>query len=196
MLVGWLRDCEDEGQPAPGDYAISVRLALSLEDVSGLLAELQRDAMISINGEGRDRRIRVLVAPGIQLSAGKQIPPGASGTARKAPSASVSAGASRSIARAPISTPAPDMPASPPEPVPQVAPLPAAPAKAETVRANAPSQRVEAPRPTFERGRKPFISAPIIRAAADRGQPLHVFVTALINIGFAEWRAANQEKSA
>ncbi|UAK24202.1 hypothetical protein [Sphingomonas nostoxanthinifaciens] len=192
VLIGWLRDCEEDGRPVPGDRAIMTRLNFGSVALAGdILAELAAEGLIAIDGSGADRKIRVLVAPGVQVGSAKSIPQGASGTARKAPSASVSADASRSIARAPISTPAPDMPAPPPDPVPQVAPLPAVPAEAETARAKAPSQRVEAPHPAFAKGRKPFISADIIRAARERDQPLDVFVTALLNIGFAEWRQAN-----
>ncbi|BCI69990.1 hypothetical protein SPKIRA_08200 [Sphingomonas paucimobilis] len=46
---------------------------------------------------------------------------------------------------------------------------------------------------TFERGRKPFIPAHIIRAANDAGQSLDVFVTALILRGFAAFEAANSK---
>ncbi|WP_203310478.1 hypothetical protein [Sphingomonas beigongshangi] len=45
--------------------------------------------------------------------------------------------------------------------------------------------------PTFDKGRKPFIPADVIRAAADAGQPLDVFVTSLIARGFAAFTASN-----
>lgn len=48
---------------------------------------------------------------------------------------------------------------------------------------------------TFERGRKPFIPAPVIRAARDAGQPLDVFVSALIVRGFAAFEAANTKEA-
>jgi len=43
----------------------------------------------------------------------------------------------------------------------------------------------------FDKGRKPFIPADVIRAAADAGQPLDVFVTSLIARGFAAFTASN-----
>jgi len=42
---------------------------------------------------------------------------------------------------------------------------------------------------TFARGGKPFLPAPIIRAAQNAGKPLDVFVTAMITRGFAAFEA-------
>jgi hypothetical protein len=42
---------------------------------------------------------------------------------------------------------------------------------------------------TFAPGQKPFISAAVIRAARAAGQPLDIFVTAMILRGFAAYQA-------
>lgn len=48
----------------------------------------------------------------------------------------------------------------------------------------------------FERGKKPFLSADVIRAAREAGQPLDVFVTALIQRGFAAYRTDQSRRAA
>jgi hypothetical protein len=45
------------------------------------------------------------------------------------------------------------------------------------------------PEAAFAAGKKPFIAAPVIRAARAAGQPLDIFVTAMILRGFAAYQA-------
>jgi hypothetical protein len=177
-LRGWLRECQDDSRPMPGDRAIAMRLEFgSVSLVQNILDEMAREGMIALEMIGGERSITVLDHQEQGLA-----------SARYAPAKDPVPAAGRIAPPAPAAVPV--KPRARPS---QTSPGEAAEAQAEVpplqdVGAAAPE--IEQAHPmavVFERGRKPRIRAAVIREATARDIPLDRFVSDLIDLGLAQF---------
>jgi hypothetical protein len=177
-LRAWLRECQDDGRPMPGDRAIATKLEFgSVSLVPNILEEMARDGMIALEIISGERSITVLDHKEQGLASARTAPP-------KAPTPAAERLAPPAPAAAPV---------KPPVPQPQSSPGKAAKVQAEVP----PQQEVAAAAPeipeahpmavVFERGRKPRIRAAVIREAKSREIPLDTFVSDLIDLGLAQF---------
>jgi hypothetical protein len=206
-LRGWLREKQDNREAMPSKRSIALRLEFGSEAlVDDILREMADEGMITLHeipfeamGEARGT-IPHITVPDLAEEVSNRAPKvrtqntqGASGTARKAPSAASSGAAKRITDRAPSNRPASPPPADPspakegspasPEPVAEAPPLRAPEAAAHGIERGPDHPMAVA----FERGRKPRIEADVIRAAKAKSVPLDQFVSDLIKLGFAQW---------
>lgn len=204
-LIDWLRVVDDANGAAPSDRVIATKYNLDLDRVGDLLAELEVDGLIRVT-DGPTRVISILVPRGTTIpSAVPRAPKPARITVLTDPPAEAEA----------LSTAAPERSPPPVEaaaPIPQAEPLPetltmAAPATVADIahafagrgrhprlaaaidRANDPTRPAA---PLFEPGRKPHVGADIIRAAKAENRELFEFCSALLRIGFVEWKLSQE----
>lgn len=203
-LIGWVR--AREGLGPLSDRAIATKFDLEVDQVPDLLAQMADEKLISFTGGARERAIVLLPGAGPEQMARvlPEPPPlPKRPTLPSLPKIETPAKAEAPVPAVPERSPSLAEAAAP---TPQAEPLPqaAAPeAEPSSVRGRRPHlaaaiDRANDPaRPAsslFERGKKPHIAADIIRDARAEGRELFEFCSALLRIGYIEWKLAQEAR--